>query len=148
MTSLAFCWSWLVEEHQCSIHGLFEGVAGRAGNVLMSAFEREGRLLVIEERRTPLVAVVARGTVAGLRPELVCMGVFVALVAALWSTRKVHMEHRQLHVRRLVAFDAGYAAMGADQREICLRVVELGYPRMPPAKPKFEVRTPRARGES
>jgi len=56
MTSLAFCWSWLVEEHQRSIHRFLEGVAGRAGNILVSAFERESRLLVIEERRAPLVA--------------------------------------------------------------------------------------------
>lgn len=111
MASLAGFGSGLVEEHQVVAYCFLERMAGRAGNILMSSFERKGSFLVIEERGAPLVAVVAGGTVAGLVAELVCMWVFVALVATLRSICKVDMEQSQLHVRRFVAFDACHGAM-------------------------------------
>ena len=81
MAGLAGLGRRLVKQHRVSVHQLLERVAGRAGNILVAALERERRLLVVEERGLPLVAVVAGGAVVALRAELVGMRILVAFAA-------------------------------------------------------------------
>lgn len=113
----ARCRGWLIEHYWLSIDRLPIGMAGRAGNILVGAFERKRCLLVIKERRLPLVAVVARCAVFATCAELVGMRIFVAFAALRRSLRKRDMDHRPLQVRRSVAIDASHRAMRADQRE-------------------------------
>jgi len=70
----------------------------------MSALERKNCLLVIKQRRPPLIAVVAGTTIVRLGSELVRVGVIVALSARRRCTREIDMRHRQLHIGRLVTF--------------------------------------------
>lgn len=111
VASFAGLWRGLVKEDEVSAHRLFKRVAGRAGNILVAAFEGKCRLIVIEQRRPPLVAVMASGAVAGLGAELVCMRVLVAVPASRGSTLELNMKQGQLHVGRLVAICAGHGAM-------------------------------------
>lgn len=115
----------LVEEDEVPIHGFLQGVASGAGNILVSAFQGERRLLVIEEGRLPSVAVVAGSAVVRLRIELPCMRVLVTLAAIFAGIAEVNMGHGQFHVRRLVALGACHGAMRADERKIRGCVVEL-----------------------
>ena len=125
MAGIAGCGCRLVKEHQVAANGLPEGVASRAGDILMAALERECRLLVIEKRRLPLVAVVAGGAVAAARPKLVSVGVLVALAASDRSALELNVQQGEFHVRRLVAIDAGHGTMRALQREFRPLVVEF-----------------------
>src|SRR5271165_4988921 len=91
-----------IKEHLVAANCFFEGVACGTSNILMGAFQRELRLLVIKERGPPLVAVVACGTVICARAELVRVRVFVTLGAGSAGTREINMPHRQFHIWRLV----------------------------------------------
>jgi len=92
----------------------------------MTALEGKLRLVVIEERRLPLVVVVASFAVAGAIAKLVGMRVFVASHACFLGFGKVNVDEIQLHVRRLVAVGAGHGAMRTEERKVSLGVVELG----------------------
>ena len=94
MASLARRWRRLVKQHQGPIHRLFERMAGRACNVLMTAFEWKCRLVVIEERRSPFVAVVAGRAVITTRAELVCVRILMAFIAGLRGTGEFDVQHR------------------------------------------------------
>lgn len=59
MAVFARLWRWLVEEHQGAVDSLFQGMAGRTGDIFMSSLERKAGLIVVEERGFPFVAVVA-----------------------------------------------------------------------------------------
>lgn len=59
MAGLAGSWRRFIKEHQVATYCLLQGVTGRARNILMAAFERKLGLLVVKERGTPFVAVVA-----------------------------------------------------------------------------------------
>lgn len=71
----------LVNENQYAIYRLLDYVAGRTGDVLMAAFQWETSLLVIEERRLPLVTVVTSPAVIHPLTKLVAMRVFVTITA-------------------------------------------------------------------
>lgn len=114
-----------VKEHQIAFYRFFENVAGRAGDILMSALERKRRLFMIKQRRPPFIAVVARSAIAGPGPELIRMRVLVALGARNRRMREIDVRHRQLHIGRLVAFGASNGAMRTQQREIRFGVIEL-----------------------
>ena len=116
--------SGLVEQYLLPIHFLHQAVTILAGDILMPALERELGLLVIEERRLPLVAVVARGAISFSVGELVAVRVLVALAAGLWSLAEIHVEQGALHVRRLVAIGAIHGSMRPDEREFGSRVIE------------------------
>lgn len=120
----ARCRRGLVEEHGLSVDGLLIGMTGGAGNILVRAFEREGCLLVVKERRLPLVAVVARRAILAVRAELVEMRVFVAFAALGGGLRKRNMHHGSLQVWRSVAIDACHRAMRSGQRKLCTVMVE------------------------
>jgi hypothetical protein len=114
-----------VEEDGISIHRSLHGVASRARNILVATFQRKRCLLVIEERRLPLVAVVASGALICIGAKLFCMRVLMAHAALLTGTMEVNMQHRKFHIRRLVALGAGHRPMRADKLEIGRRVIEL-----------------------
>ena len=114
-----------VKEHQIAFYRFFENVAGRAGNILMSALERKRCLLMIKQRRPPFNVVVAGGAIACPGPELIRVGVIMALGARDRCMREIDVRHRQLQIGRLVAFGAGDSAMRTRQREIRFGVIEL-----------------------
>lgn len=91
----------------------------------MSAPERKNRLAVIEERRPPLIAVVAGRAIVAACSELVGVRIGVAFVASLGRALELNMHHIQLHVRRLVTLCAGYGAMGAYKWKFGLGMVEF-----------------------
>ena len=117
--------SGLVEENILPVDGARLGVTRRALHVLMSSLERKVRAVMIEERRTPLVRVVARRAVIGPCGELVAMRVLVALGAGRRRALELHMHHAPFQVRRSMAFDACHGSMGAGQRKSCCCVIEL-----------------------
>jgi len=77
----------------------------------MTAFKREPRLFMVKQRWPPLVAIVARGTVAPARAKLIGMWILMALAACGWRVRKSHVPQIQLHVGWLVAVGAANCAM-------------------------------------
>ena len=91
----------------------------------MSALERKRCLLMIKPRRPPFIVVVAGSAIAGPGPELIRMGVIMALGARDRCMREIDVRHRQLQIGRLVAFGAGDSAMRTRQREIRFGVIEL-----------------------
>lgn len=114
----------LVKQDGFSIHLLFQGMAGRAGNVLMGTLQGKGRFFVIEERRLPLVAVMARSAVVAASAELPPMRILVAITARCGGSAKFDVHQVQLHVGWLVAIRAGHSAVRALKREASLRVIE------------------------
>ena len=114
-----------VKEHQIAFYRFFESVAGRAGNILMTALERKRCLLMIKQRGPPFNVVVAGSAIAGPGPELIRMRVIMALGARNRCMREIDVLHRQLQIGRLVAFCAGDGAMRTRQREIRFGVIEL-----------------------
>ena len=117
--------AWLVKQHRISVYRPLRGVAGRAGDILVSAFEGECCLFMIEERWLPLVAVMATAAVVSAYAKLICMRILVALAASNGCRCEIDVDHRQFHVGRFVAVGAGRGAMRALQWELRLRVVEF-----------------------
>lgn len=115
-----------VEEHGFGIHSLGQLVTVATLHVLMCATKREhGSLLVVEERRLPLHAVVAVSTGRSVTfGELLSMNVFVALFAQQRCGLEIDMDELGLEVRGLVTIDAGRRAMSPEQRELRFRMVE------------------------
>ena len=60
----------------------------------MAALEWKCRLVVIEERRSPFVAVVAGRAVTAACAELVCVRVLVTLIAGLRGAGEFDVHHR------------------------------------------------------
>lgn len=114
-----------IEENEVVVHRLPERMAGRARHILMAALQRKRRLLMVEQRGLPFVAVVAGLATVGARAKLVHVRIFVALAAGRGSTLELHMPHGQFHVRGLVAIGTNHGSMRAHERKACLRVVEL-----------------------
>ena len=71
MASLAGRRCGLIKQHKFLAHGPLQGVAGRAGHILVAALERKRRLLMIEKRRLPLDDVMTARAVLGAGAELV-----------------------------------------------------------------------------
>ena len=117
------CWS--VEEHRVSIDLFPERVACGAGHFFMTTLQRKLCLVVIEERGTPLVAVVTSGAITCASAELSRMWVFVAFYAGLRGIGELNMHHVEFHVRRLVAIGTGHRTMRTNERKMCSRVVEF-----------------------
>ena len=115
----------LVKQHQVAVHRFLERVAGRTGHILVAALERKRRLLVIEERWLPLVAVVATCAVVPTRAKLVRVRILVALAAGNRGRCELNVEHGKFHVRRLVAVGTSRGSMRAFERELRPSVVEL-----------------------
>lgn len=118
--------SRFVEKHEFAVYRLAQGVTGGAGDVLMTSFQRECRLVVIEERRLPLVRVVASGAAVCPLAELIGVGILVAAGTACGRFGKAHVDHRQLQVRRPMAICACHGAMRPQQRELRPRMIEFG----------------------
>ena len=110
----------LVKQHVGSTHRFYVVVAAFTADVLVHAFEREaGASFVIEERRFPLVAVVARialGHDAG-GGKLPGVDVLVATIAGGWGRSKAHVDERGLQVRRAMTIGASDRAVAAKQLE-------------------------------
>lgn len=116
----------LVEEHGFTGNTACQFVAGFTLHVAVGPLQRKcGRLVVIEQGRLPLPAVVAP-CARGCRPlgELPAMRVFVAVLALGWGSLEINIDQLRLQVRRLVTVDAGRGAVRSEQREGSLRVVE------------------------
>lgn len=120
-------WRGLVKQNQVSFYLFLERVTRGAGNVLMTAFQRKVRLVMVEKRGPPLIAVVASGTIVCPRPKLAGMRVLMAIATISRGFRELHVRHGQFHIWRLVAIDAGHGPMRAHQRKLGLRMVELRY---------------------
>lgn len=116
----------LVEQDLLAVDDPCQRVALRAARFLVRPLERErGALIVIEQRRLPLRAVVARdATGNSVLRELLPMDIFVAVFALRRRCLEVDICQLRLQVRRLVAIRTSCSAMRPDQREIRLRVIE------------------------
>lgn len=100
-------------------------MASRACDILVSTPKGKYRLVVIEERRPPLIAVVAGRAIVAACSKLVGVRIGVAFAASLGRALELNMHHIQLHVRRLVTLCAGYGAMGAYKWKVGLGMVEF-----------------------
>lgn len=118
MASLASNGSRLVEKYEIVSHGFLEGVARRAGYILMTALQGKRRFLVIEKRRLPLVAVVAGCAIVCAPAKLLGVRILMALTASGWSGCELNVGHGQLHVWRLVAIGARDGAMRTLKRKL------------------------------
>ena len=120
---------WLVEEDFLSFDLAEIDVTIAARDILVGALQREGSLLMIEQRWLPFGAVVAVAAWSLLvgTGELAAMHVFMAVFALCWRGLERNMQHRLFHIRRLVAVNAGYRAMRTHQREVGLRMIEGGH---------------------
>ena len=121
----ACLWSRLVEEHFGSIHRLLECVTCCARDVLVSALQRESRLLMIKKRGLPLVTGMARFTLASPSAKLIRVWIIVAFAAFYGGFSEIHVTHVEFQVRRFVTIGAGHRAMRSDQRERRMRMIEL-----------------------
>lgn len=95
---------WFVEKDEVACDRLAQGMTRRTRYVFVSSLQRERSLVMIEERRSPLVRIVAARTIVGSLEELTCVRVFMAISAAGWRIGKPHMNHRQFQIRWTVAF--------------------------------------------
>lgn len=93
MACFAGLGGWLVIENLDSIHRLFERMTFGTRNILMTALERKSRSFVVEERRSPLDAVVARLAPLRTFTELVRMRVLVAFAAFFGRFDEVYVRH-------------------------------------------------------
>lgn len=115
----------LVEQHERSVYLLLQRVAGRAGDIFMSSLQRERRLVVIEERRLPLVRIVTPGAIAGASAKLIGVRILMAVRASSGSLGEVDVRHGPFHRGRAVAVDAGHGTMRAHERKVCPGMIEL-----------------------
>ena len=105
---------------------LHQFVAVAATDVLVGARERElGTLIVIESRWLPLRAVVTIGARSYLTfGELPSVRIGMALLALQRGLGEIRVDQLGAQVRRFVAIDTRHRAMGPDQRELGLCMVE------------------------
>jgi len=110
-------WCWFVEQHVRSVDLLLQRVALGARNVFVSAGERKCSLAVIEQRRPPLVAVVASCAIIHPRSKLLTMRIFVAFRALGGSAGELHVDERHFHIGGLMAVSARNSSMRTGQRK-------------------------------
>lgn len=111
--------SGFIEKHQSTFHRLFDCVASGTGYIFVSTLQREGCLVVIEQRWFPLIRVVARLALVLSRSELVRMRIFMAICALHRGLSEIDVAHVEFHCRRLMAVHAGYGAMRTGKLELC-----------------------------
>lgn len=126
MASRTILWRRFVEEDRLCADHLGELVALGAAHILVRPAQRErSALLMIEQRRLPLDAVVAFGAAGDVRlRELLAMNVLVAILAPSRSRLEIDVDQASLKIGRLVAIAAGGRAMCSQQRELRFRVIE------------------------
>ena len=127
MARSTFFWRGFVEQDRFAFELTRQFVAIGAFHVRVHALQREsGAPVVVEERRFPLGAVVTFGAGRDVSTrELLAMGIVVALLALFGSGFEVDVHHVGFEIRRFVAIDARGGAMRTQQRETCLRMIEL-----------------------
>ena len=117
--------SWSIEENFVPIDFLLERMTCRTSHFFMTTFQWKFCLVMIEERRAPLVAVVASCAIVRAIAELSGMWVFVAFCASFRRTCELDVHQIQLHIRGLVAVRTCHCAMRSNERELGLGVVEF-----------------------
>lgn len=90
----------------------------------MTTLKRELCLLVIEKRRTPLLAVVAGSAVGRPGAKLRSVWILVALTALRRGLAEGDMKHRSLHVWRPVAIDTSNRPVRPNKGKVGARMVE------------------------
>lgn len=128
MASGTRLWSGLVEDDFLTLYELNLLVTLSAGDVAMGSLQREHRLFMIEERRSPLGRVVALGApghLVGSR-ELRGVGILVAIFALFGCLAEVDVFQCHLEVRRTMAFGTARCAVSPGQREASAGVIERG----------------------
>lgn len=127
MTVFAVLGGGLVEQHLLAFHVAEELMAVAAADVFVRSRQREGcALVMIEKRGLPLGGIVTVGAGgAALRlGKLTAMNVGMAFLALGRGLGEVHVDELHFQVRRTVAVDASYGAMGADESELGSVVIE------------------------
>lgn len=115
----------LVEQNHGSLNEAVVCVAGGAKHIFMSTFQRETRLLVIEERGAPLVCVVASFALASLCAELIGVRVFMTIAAMDRGFRELDVQHGPLQIGWPVAGGTLGGAMRASERKAGCVMVEF-----------------------
>lgn len=128
MASSTLFGSGKVKQHLLALNRAEILVTGAALHLLVRPFQRERGLFMIEQRRLPLGRVVALLTarVGTVARELARVNILMAALAVLRRGLERDVPHGGLEVGRLVAIDAGYGSMRADQRIIRLIMIEAG----------------------
>jgi len=116
----------LVEEHGFRRDRFHQLVTLGATDVLVRSAQREcGSLVVIEQGRLPLHAVVALGALRRLAlRELPSMDVLMAVLAQSRRGLEVDVHQSSFEIRRLMAVDASRRAMRTQQGELSLGMIE------------------------
>jgi|SRR5579883_575221 len=119
MTGCALFRRGLIEQYLLVIHRLEQRVASFAANVPVHAFERQSGATVIEQRRFPLIGVMAVSAVSypGFR-KLPGVHVLMAVFADRRGGTEIDTRQFQTQVWRLVALDAVDSAVRSGEREI------------------------------
>ena len=126
VASGAFLGRGLVEQHLLAVNQAGELVALVATGFLVGALKGEGGpLVMIEKGRPPFRAVMtANATGNTVLGKLLPMDIPMTLLALGRGSLKIHVRQPGFKVGRLVAIRARGCAMGPDQRERGLRMVE------------------------
>src|SRR3954468_12638372 len=119
MTRRALGRGWPIEQDIFAIDALHSYVTLLTSHRLVCPLQREGGLLVIEERRTPFRNVMAIHAVGNFTAmsELLAMGIVMTLLANFWSRFEVGMCQRSFHVRWAMASIALHSTMRPRQRK-------------------------------
>ena len=126
MARRTILWCGLVEEDGFCTDDLRQLVTLHAAHILVRPAQRErSPLLMIEQRRLPLHAVVAFGAASDVRlRKLLAVNILVAILTLSWSSFEIDVNEPGLKVGRLVAIAAGRRTMRSHQRELRFRVIE------------------------
>ena len=116
----------LVEEHGFGGNNSGQLVAPRAAHVLVRPAQRKfGPLLVVKQGRLPRHAGVALRAARDIPfGELLSVDVLVAVLALRRRGLEVHIHQLSFKIGGLVAINASRSAVRAEQRKLCLRMVE------------------------
>ena len=90
----------------------------------MSAFQGKNRLVMIEQRRLPFRAVVARFAILGALAKLIRMRILMTFAASAWSALKYDVNQLQLHIRRFMTFCARHRSVSTKEWEFRLRMIK------------------------
>lgn len=118
--------SGLVEDYFLTFDELNLLMALRTGNVFVPALQREHSLLVVEERGSPLLRVMAFCTPRYLVcvRELCSMRILVAVFALSRRRAEIHISEAQFEIRRAMAFGTTHCAMCSGQRKLRRSMIE------------------------
>ena len=127
MTGFALSRCRLVKKHGLPLDLVGNFVAVITGDIPVSTLERKwSALVVVKLRWLPACRVMATGTVGGLFAggELAGVGIGVTSGTVFRRGAKINIFQAGFERRRSMAVTAGYAAVSAEERKFCFRMIK------------------------